>query len=66
MKKLKLIILGVVIGLAAGLWAGVNIGKEKSIFSNPFEEISLQDRIKQKGNEVMKDAKDVIRDSLKD
>ena len=66
MKKLKLIILGVVIGLAAGLWAGVNIGKEKSIFSNPFEEISLQDRIKQKGNEVMKDAKDAIRDSLKD
>ncbi len=65
MKKLKLIILGVVIGIVMGLWAGVNIGKEKSIFSNPFEEISLQDRIKKKGNEVMKDAKDAIRDSLK-
>ncbi len=66
MKKLKLIILGVLIGVLLGLWAGVNIGKEKSIFSNPFEEINLQDRIKDKGNEVMKDAKDAIRDSLKD
>lgn len=66
MKKLKLIILGVVIGVLLGLWAGVNIGKGKSIFSNPFEEINLQDRIKDKGTEVMKDAKDAIRDSLKD
>ncbi len=66
MKKLKLIILGVVIGIAIGLWTGVNIGKGKSVFSNPFEEISLQDRIKTKGNQVMKDAKDAIRGSLKD
>ena len=65
MKKLKLIILGVVIGILLGLWAGVNIGKGKSIFSNPFKEISLQERIKEKGTEVMKDAKDAIRDSLK-
>lgn len=66
MKKLKLIILGVIIGLCVGLWFGVNIGKGKSIYSNPFAEISLQDRIKQKGNEVMKDTKDAIRDSLKE
>lgn len=65
MKKLKLIILGIVIGLCLGLWFGVNIGKGKSIYSNPFAEISLKDRIKQKGNEVMKDTKDAIRDSLK-
>lgn len=66
MKKLKLIILGIVIGLCVGMWFGVNIGKGKSIYSNPFEEISLKDRIKQKGNEVMKDTKDAIRDSLKE
>jgi len=65
MKKLKLIILGVILGVCLGLWAGVNIGKGRSIYSNPFEEISLQERIKQKGNEVMRDAKDAIRDSLK-
>ena len=65
MKKLKLIIFGIVIGLCVGLWFGVNIGKGKSIYSNPFAEISLKDRIKQKGNEVMEDTKDAIRDSLK-
>lgn len=65
MKKLKLIIFGIVIGLCIGLWFGVNIGKGKSIYSNPFAEISLKDRIKQKGNEVMEDTKDAIRDSLK-
>lgn len=65
MKKLKLIIFGIVIGLCVGLWFGVNIGKGQSIYSNPFAEISLKDRIKQKGNEVMEDTKDAIRDSLK-
>jgi len=66
MKKLKLIILGIVIGLCIGMWFGVNIGKGKALLSNPFVEIGLKDRIKQKGNEVMKDTKDAIRDSLKE
>lgn len=65
MKKLKLIIFGVIIGLCLGLWFGVNIGKGKSVFSNPFAEVSLKDRIKKKGNEVMENTKDAIRDSLK-
>lgn len=66
MKKLKLIILGIVIGLCVGMWFGVNIGKDKALLSNPFAEVSLSDRIKEKGNEVMKDTKDAIRDSLKE
>ena len=66
MKKFKLILLGVIIGLALGLWFGTNMGKGKSIFSNPFETVSIQDRIKQKGNELMKGTKDAIRDSLKE
>ncbi len=65
MKKLKLIFIGVVIGLIVGLWIGTNIGKGQSIFSNPFAEISLQDHIKQKGNQMMEDTKNAIRDSLK-
>jgi len=66
MKNLKLIILGIVIGLCVGLWFGVNIGKGKSVLSNPFAEISLKDKIKEKGNAVMKDTKDAIRKSLKE
>lgn len=66
MNKLKLIIIGVLIGLCLGLWFGVNIGKGKALLSNPFAEISLKDRIKEKGTKVMKDTKDAIRDSLKE
>lgn len=66
MKKLKLILVGVVAGLLVGLWFGVNIGKGKPFYSNPFAEVSLQDRIKAKGLEVMENTKDAIRDSLKE
>ena len=66
MKKLKLIIVGVLIGLFLGLWFGTNIGKGRAIFSNPFAEVDLKQTIKNKGNAVMSDTKNAIRDSLKD
>ena len=47
MKKLKFLLLGVVVGLLFGLWFGVNIGKEKPIFSNPFEDKALQEKAKE-------------------
>lgn len=46
MKSLKPLLLGVILGLLIGLWMGVNIGKEKALFSNPFAERGLQDKIK--------------------
>jgi len=46
MKTLKLLIVGFVIGGLVGLWFGVNIGKNKPLLSNPFEERSVTDKIK--------------------
>lgn len=46
MKKLKLIISGIIIGLAVGLWFGVNIGKGNPILSNPFDGPTLKQRVK--------------------
>lgn len=46
MKTLKLLIIGFVIGGLVGLWFGVNIGKNKPLLSNPFEERSVTDKIK--------------------
>ena len=46
MKSLKLIIFGFVIGILIGLWFGVNIGKEKPLLSNPFEERTVTEKIK--------------------
>ncbi|MDZ7662752.1 hypothetical protein [Thiohalophilus sp.] len=46
MKKLKLIIFGIIIGLAVGLWFGVNIGKGNPILSNPLDGPTLKQRVK--------------------
>ncbi|TDY02641.1 hypothetical protein [Thiohalophilus thiocyanatoxydans] len=46
MKKLKLILSGIIIGLALGLWFGVNIGKGNPILSNPFDGPTLKQRLK--------------------
>jgi uncharacterized protein YneF (UPF0154 family) len=53
MKRVRFLILGLVIGAIIGLWFGINIGKDKSIFSNPFTERTIQKRLKQTGGEVL-------------
>ena len=45
MKKLKPVLFGLVVGIAVGLWFGVNIGKGRSIFSNPFADRSVSQQI---------------------
>lgn len=42
MKKIKVIVLSGVLGLLIGLWFGVNIGKHKPFYSNPFTEPSTR------------------------
>lgn len=63
MKKVKTLIVGIIIGLAAGLWGGVNIGKGRPVWSNPFEPITLADRIRQKGGEVLEKSGEAIQKS---
>ena len=46
MKIIKLILLGITIGVGVGLWLGVNIGREKPILSNPFYQESLNEKLK--------------------
>ncbi len=53
MKKVRYLILGLVIGAIIGLWFGINIGEDKSIFSNPFSEPTIQKKLKQTGGEVL-------------
>jgi hypothetical protein len=53
MKRVRYLILGLIIGAIIGLWFGVNIGKDKSIFSNPFAERTIQNKLKQTGGEVL-------------
>ena len=46
MLSLKQLIIGAIIGLLIGLWFGVNIGKGNKIYSNPFAERTVTDKLK--------------------
>jgi hypothetical protein len=46
MRSLKPLLLGVIIGVVLGLWFGVNIGKQKPFYGNPFAERSVGEKIK--------------------
>ncbi|MFP3874799.1 MAG: hypothetical protein ACLFQT_09360 [Thiohalophilus sp.] len=56
MKKLKLIIFGVIIGLAVGLWFGVNIGKGQPILSNPFDGPTLKQQVRERTGDAVERA----------
>lgn len=56
MKKL---LIGVVIGIALGLWWGANIGKGQPFYANPFK--SAQDLAKEKANKMLDDAKGLFK-----
>ena len=54
MKNIKIILLSVVIGVALGLWFGVNIGREMPLLSNPFHEESLDEKFMRMSGETLK------------
>lgn len=66
MKRIKYLLLGLTTGLIVGLWFGINIGKDKPIFANPFEERSFTQKVKNSAENVVHDTKEAIRDSLDD
>ena len=51
MKTLKMLFMGFLVGLIIGLWFGINMGKQKPIFSNPFAEENLPKKLKVKVGE---------------
>ncbi len=65
MKRLKMLLTGGVIGLCVGLWFGVNIGKGKPVYSNPFNRDTLEQKAKRTADEVIEDTKRALRESLK-
>lgn len=66
MLGIKKYLIGAVVGVVVGLWAGVNIGHDRPVWSNPFAEQSLTAKAKDTAETAWKGAKDVARDSLSD
>ena len=54
MKNFKILLFGTVIGLAIGLWLGVNYGREMPLLSNPFaQHESMADKLKRISGETL-------------
>jgi gas vesicle protein len=72
MKKIKMLLVGIIIGLLLGLWFGVNIGRDVALFSNPFNSHSIKVKIKetsesliQKSGDALENSGKAIKDSIK-
>lgn len=72
MKQLKVVLISVALGIAVGMWFGVNIGREKPIYSNPFDTGSLNQKLKQatgetleKGGQALEKTGQALQDQLK-
>jgi hypothetical protein len=53
MKQIKAVLTSLVLGLAIGMWFGVNIGREVPFYSNPFDTHTLNKKIKGVAGETL-------------
>jgi len=63
MRRIKGIIFGLIVGIPLGLWFGFNMGKERPLLSNPFEEPALQEKIKDTGDSLIEKGGEVLEKS---
>lgn len=52
-KTLRNLTIGLLFGLALGLWFGVNLGRERSLFRNPFARPTIGDQFRETGSLVL-------------
>ncbi len=60
MAKLKSWVFGLIMGVLLGLWGGVNIGKGKPLYANPFSERSVGGQLQDAGREVMRESGEAL------
>ncbi len=62
-RRLRIFLVGVLLGLLAGLWVGNNLGQGKALFSNPFTRETIQDKLKKGGDQAMEKSGRIIEES---
>jgi len=66
---MKDLILGLLIGVMAGLWIGVNLGKDQPLMTNPFAEKSsmkeLQNKVETLEKDITEKSKEIYEDTKK-
>ncbi len=55
----KKLLIGLVVGIALGMWWGVNIGKGQPFYDNPFK--SAEDRAKERARNALESAKGLFK-----
>ena len=60
MKSTNALILGLLIGLTIGVLVGMNVGKGQPIWSNPFSEMDLQDKIRQESGALLEKSGQIL------
>jgi hypothetical protein len=72
MKQLKVVLLNLAVGVAIGMWFGVNIGREVPFYSNPFDTAALNQKLKnatgetlEKGGHALEKTGQSLQDKLK-
>jgi hypothetical protein len=72
MKQFKAVLLSLILGGAAGMWLGVNIGREVPWYSNPFDTDALNKKLKratgetlEKGGQAMEKTGQALKDEFK-
>jgi hypothetical protein len=72
MKQFKVVLLSLVVGIAIGIWFGVNIGRGEPFYSDPFDTSSLNQKLKratgetlEKGGHAMEKTGQSMQDKLK-
>ena len=61
MAKLKAWLFGLIIGVLLGLWGGVNIGKGRPFYANPFAQTPVSEKLKDAGRDAMRESGDALK-----
>ena len=61
MKKLLWL---VAIVLLVGIWLGMNLAKDKPLFSNPFKDKSIQERAAETAKDIYNESADALKRKL--
>lgn len=63
MKRIKMLLIGLILGAAIAFPLGINFGRDMPLLSNPFEKPTMQDRAKQKAGQLLDETKKAIHEA---
>jgi len=61
---IKKLLIGFCAGIVIGLWFGVNLGRDKPIFSNPFYKVSIKDQLLESGGDALEKSGQALKRGL--